>query len=141
MKKKVRAAKIPYTSSKDPISILRCVVRAIKEEPRRYNQDVMVARRGDSTLQLEKWWPRCGIVACIAGWVCAVTNRRGSIPVKAWDVWDRARMILGITDQDSDGLFCEGTVGGIPGTRSHVCAGINHINKFAKKKWGRYVSK
>jgi hypothetical protein len=119
--------KIPRTRSKNPVTILRTVAKAILEEPKRYNQRVWLATDSyDSALA----FPACGTVACIAGWTCLVT---GANP-DAYDVPQVAAKILGLADSPS--LFVA-AIPGTAGTKAHACAGVRHIARFVKDTWNQ----
>ena len=131
--------------STNPVTILKAVIRAIEEEPRRYNQSLVVERREEEDdgycPRARDYWPSCGTVACVAGW----TNLLTGASKDEQESLSRAEDVLGLTYDEGEQLFHESAAGPIrstypgdrgPTPRAHARAGIRHIKRFVKAKWG-----
>lgn len=138
--------------SRDPIVILRTVIRLIKEENKRYDQAEIVCsvkRRADRD---KGYFPACGTTACVAGWVNIIT---GAKTVTQQNNLERAARILKLTKDDGKGPTWPDLFDGMPildpragggyrgsgqyrdeGPRAHAAAGIRHIKAFARARWG-----
>lgn len=128
-------------TSKNPVVILRHVIKAISEEPRRYNQGEVVVRYSkdelEESLRLRDYAPRCGTVACVGGWVNVLTGVR---PFEEDDLGIAAKR-LHLTDAEADEFF-QGCPPGVRlrssvTARQHAADGIKHIKRFVLKKWGQ----
>lgn len=129
---------LPRTTETNAIGILKDVVKAIREEPLRYDQNEWIQFRSEDQIG-----PQCGTVCCVAGWVCVLTrpksDRTGRSVLRA-DVSDKAKEVLGINDVEADRLFdgspkevCEA---GTPGSRAYMEAGVRHIERFMRDELG-----
>ena len=134
----------PTTKSKNPITILKTVIKAIEEEPLRYDQGNWLFHksdiRGNWSDPLPGRFPSCGTIGCVAGWTCMVTgNREG-------DTWATALRVLGLTMVEARPLFSGGAICQMagdrgldnvdPGDRAYAALGIEHIKDFIMKQWG-----
>lgn len=133
--------KIPTTRSKDPVVILRTVAKAILQEAKRYNQGIWFAEKGKRTGELYdeqiKEYPSCGTVACVAGWTCAVTRT----PMTLGDTESEAQKLLALNGYGyySDALFSADAISSTlkPGTKAYAKAGVEHIRRFVRSRWGK----
>lgn len=138
--KKAANAKLPKrVRSKNPIVILKAVIRAITEEPKRYDQSVFRSTRSHS-LHRERDFPACGTICCVAGWVNTLT---GDFPKSKIGEWDTARQTLALEKEEAMFLF-DMTPDGVRNRnsvtpRQHAADGVKHIKRFVLKKWGKKI--
>ncbi len=126
----------PRTRSKNPVIILKTVIKAITDEPKRYDQNTWGDERPQDFPDRERYFPPCGTVACVAGWVCIVAD--GKLPRES-HIEGMARRLLGLTKAHSDRLFSAFAVTPdrwVATPKSHVRAGVRHIKNFVKDVWG-----
>ena len=135
-------ASVPRTRSRNPVTVLKTVVLAIRQEPRRYSQETY----GEPAYEFygsRRRLPECGTVGCVALWSLIVTRdekdtvRRVSYGEVGW----HARLRLGLTDEQAMHLFDGGAVQRIadsyrPGTKRYVEAGVRHIERFMRQHLG-----
>lgn len=112
VKKKKVMLKSKATNAYDVLSEVREI---ILDEPLRYNQ-VTYLSTGDGP-----GFPKCGTVACVAGWTEVITGST------------MASDVLGLTDAQAGELFFYGAVKGKPQTPMHAKLGAAHIARFQKK--------
>ena len=144
----------PTTESKDPITILKTVIKAIKDEPKRYNQADWIATIGEGTANSDyerDQWPFCGTIGCVAAWTCMVTgNDLKGMPF--YKIAPMAQNILRLDLEDREELFSgtaveercakeggfEGDALLVPdqGSKEYAKVGIKNIKAFVMKKWG-----
>lgn len=122
---------LPRSKAKTAWNLMLDVRRAIKKEPKRANMRVAFEERHP-----KDGGPACGSVGCIAGWICALLNRKeffGRIGI--------ARSVLGprinyYTAGDGWDVFNSGSGDSCaltrPGTKAHANAVISRIDKFMK---------
>lgn len=122
--------------SKNPVVILKAVIKAIQEEPKRYDQSIVYVRHNSGSDRQPDYFPSCGTVACVAGWVNILTGVRNK-----YDVY-RAGEKLGLEDTvEMNKLF---GIGRVPWRKdmtpeAHAKAGVAHIRRFVKAKWGKNI--
>lgn len=131
------AVKVPRTTSKNPVTILRNVIKAIQDEPKRYKQTVYCRRRTETPLFTpDRGWPSCGTIGCVALWTCVVTGHATSGEQAMY----KAQKILGLESGPANKLFAVtallGFTDSTPGTKKYAEAGVDHIKNFVKKQWG-----
>ena len=130
--------KYPTTKSKNPVTILRTVAKAILEEPKRYYQeDYLIAKDSYPEWRSKRRFPSCGTIACVAGWTCLVTKEKGLQPHHVHTI---AQRLLRLTDNEAYVLFGGEALWNSPhsvGTKAYAKAGIAHIRRFVKEKWGK----
>lgn len=123
--------------SKNPVVILRHVVKLIQEEPKRYNQLFYRSEQGKDGGEATADYPACGTICCVAGWVNTVTGKQ-SYPDNEWE---RAENTLGLDPDESLELFRSEPDDVRPrdqvGAQKHAADGIKHIKRFVLKKWGK----
>ena len=141
MKQTPTAPLIPHTKSKHPLVILKAVIKAICDEPKRYNQETFLMREDQTPDAFDVSFPACGTVACVAGWACIVTS---GVPHSSSGILGRAQALLRLTGETSDGLFSGGALGqksygDIPPAQ-YARLGVRHIIRFAKKTWGQQAA-
>lgn len=137
-KVKVKEILPPRTRAKTPIAILKAVVKAIRAEPRRYDQGdwLDVWKPGDD---VRRGWPKpatmptCGTVGCVAGWVATLTRPKRERYPRHSTVLKRAIRALRLEDWQAGELFEGQAVAGTPGTAAYVEAGVQHIEAFMRK--------
>src|SRR6266436_4093148 len=128
------------TRSTNPVVILKHVIQAIRDEPKRYDQSTFIERidsagTGPYPVSL-KSFPRCGTICCVAGWVNQIAGD-GNLAYEQQEF--AAKTILGLDWIEAEDLF---SVSAVPsrtslGPRRHAQAGIKHIRQFVLKKWGK----
>lgn len=135
----------PRTRATTTIGILKAVVKAIREEPRRYDQGDWICRFDEYNMEWIgadrlKHVPACGTIGCVAGWVDVLKR---DTPIKGGStmtVPERARALLGLNEWQTDLLFSGGALDGLttarPGTRAYANAGVKHIERFMRKELG-----
>lgn len=125
--------------SKNPVVILRHVIKAIKAEPKRYDQGTYVELRG-SGLYDESYFPSCGTVCCVAGWVNIIAGKPHTNYTQQATI---AADVLGLDDIDEHELF-NGSPYGVRRRddvtpQQHAADGIKHIKRFVLQKWGKKI--
>jgi hypothetical protein len=127
--------------SKNPVVILKHVIKVIREEPRRYNQGTWrtTTRSKDAVLHNSDYFPKCGTVCCVAGWVNHLTGQRAH----GFGNSGAARKTLGLTLEEARALF-DGEPHGVQSrwrvdAHTHANQGIKHIKRFVLKKWGKKI--
>lgn len=132
-------AKLPKPiKSKNPVVILRHVIKAIKEDPKRYDQSTYLNEKDtDGDYRPKNYFSQCGTVCCVAGWVNVIAGKNhrnyARQPITA-------QRVLGLSDEEAMRLFS----GSPPEVRrrdqftarQHAADGIKHIKRFVLKKWG-----
>ncbi len=136
--KKLAPLPKPITS-KNPVVILKHVCKLIKAEPKRYDQyESLVTEKNSLGFKGSDYFPACGTVGCVAGWVHLVTGGRRSGPVLS-----SARHILGLSEEEADDFFAAHPLGVRSRSevtpRQHAADGIQHIKRFVLKKWGKKI--
>lgn len=125
--------------SKNPVVILRHVIRAIEQEPRRYDQSTYVERRS-GTFRDDDYFPECGTVCCVAGWVNVIAGK----PYTNYDKQaDTAQQVLHLSGEEAHALFT-GNPSGVTLRRrttakQHAAEGVKHIKRFVLQKWGQKI--
>ena len=150
MRKKQPAAKMPFTRSTNPITILKVAIRAMREEPRRYYQgwwilerkadgsyggNVSSVRVPNALCVAEAKGPSCGTVGCVAGLVVAVTTPKSRLP-RSSVIAARARRLLRLTYPQTVSLFESSAVSGTYGSPSYVEQAVRHIERFMRAEMG-----
>ncbi len=141
MKKKPKPIPVPRTRSKNPVTILRAVARAILDEPKRYDQGDYLSLRSDYQKAAinPNEWPSCGTRACVAGWtvvVCGQLKATGT-------VHDKARALLNLSVEQANALFSDSAFDAFDwsamrsGTLRYAKAGVAHIRRFVKEVYGK----
>lgn len=130
---RTRALPKPIKST-NPVVILRHVIKAIEKEPKRYDQSAFFDQQ-ISPDDRDDYFPACGTVCCVAGWVNVLTGQNN---LDYSNQEDTARAVLGLTFSEAWEFFAGGAVKSRStiGARRHAKAGIAHIKRFALKKWG-----
>lgn len=137
-----RTAALPKPiKSKNPVVILKHVIKAIEEEPKRYDQGTFIEiKNTKSTFREDEDFPGCGTICCVAGWTNIIAGR-GRLRYSRQE--RSAQNVLGLTECEADELFD----GSAPGIRDrsdvtpeeHAADGIKHIKRFVLKKWGKRI--
>jgi hypothetical protein len=131
------------------IDLFQKVKEAILEEPQRLGMGDWIA--GPSSFYHVKQKPRCGTVACIAGWAAIVAHReryQASIPLAAekakFRPWENAIRELNLPPGDDNKLFYhsswphpfleqyDGHNEGTAANAAVVCARIDHYLETGK---------
>lgn len=138
MRKLKRTALPRRVTSKNPVVILKHVIRAIQQEPKRYDQSevVMTNHWDDEPDPKDTYYPSCGTVACVGGWVNLLT---GATKHNQDDLM-RAGYKLKLTPEEQNFLF-DGSPADVRKRwtvtpRQHAADGVKHIKRFVLKKWG-----
>lgn len=137
--KKSAKAKLPKPiKSRNPIMILKAVIRVIKAEPKRYDQSELITHIGDGTCN-ESEFPICGTIGCVAGWTNILTGARGRQQLSL----ERAGRLLHLTPGERFELFTGAPPlvrrRGLVSPRQHAADGVKHIKRFVLKKWGKKI--
>lgn len=126
--------------SKDPVAILTAVCDAIREEPKRYDQGTYLEQQAGNTVRGDDYFPQCGTVCCVAGWVNILTGARDR-------TYEHQRALATETlkleyeeaselfDAEPDDVRLRHDVT----PRQHAADGIKHIKRFVLKKWGKKI--
>ncbi len=127
--------------SKNPVVILKAVIKAIEEEPRRYDQGTYINRIDSQFRQKEtSEFPACGTICCVAGWVNTLTNPE---PLSYDEQEEAARDTLRLSWDEAlelfDGAAVPDRMPGRVGAHRHAKAGVKHIKKFVLEKWGKVI--
>lgn len=137
---KSKSALPKRVTSKNPVVILKAVIKAIQQEPKRYNQSEIVSRFNKREIAHSQGYaPTCGTVACVGGWVNVLTG----VSRREEDRLSIAAQTLGLTTREADMLFI-GNPAGVPlrgnvTPEQHAAAGVKHIKRFVLKKWGQRI--
>lgn len=124
--------------SKNPVVILKHVIKAIQAEPKRYDQGTFIDIAHEHSGRHRGYFPSCGTVCCVAGWVNVIAGNN-------WKDYDAqssvAAKTLGLTWDETDDLFSGDAVGwrSMLGPKKHAAEGIKHIRRFVLKKWGKKI--
>lgn len=133
-------------------ALLSKICTLIKEEPKRYNQGSWIRLRfewegtGQSDEWLDRMFPACGTVCCVAGWVETLRTSPVVVNILEEDsayfsrVAAAARRTLGLTSKEAGKLFSGDAIdelgeGDTPlqGTPEYAALGVKHIRAFQKK--------
>lgn len=135
--------------SRDPVTILKRVIKLIQAEPKRYDQSQIIVCNGENvdSFYEDDYFPSCGTTACVAGWVHILTGGTLNNKGPASNVILRAERILKLTPDEGSDLFQSTPAldtkqrldswrrfNATP--RQHAAAGVRHIKAFVKQKWG-----
>lgn len=93
--------------TEDAKTRLEAVAMAIEAEPKRIDMDAWLHLRliGRQDLAGE-FYPECGIVGCIAGWVVALSVQQDHTALRDIDdIGDQAQAMIGITADERNRLF------------------------------------
>lgn len=139
----------PRTRATTPIAILKAVVKAIREEPLRYDQSYWLKTKQSDAYYFEpscdsddvsRYAASCGTMGCVAGWVVTLKRpqsqklpRMGDTNKKS--VYERARLLLKLDHGQAQTLFAD-SVSGTVGTKRYVENGIKKIERFMRTEMG-----
>ncbi len=131
---------IPKSKAKTAFGLLSEVRKLIIDEPKRYDQTAWLYRDGDPQLVEvpSLGYPKCGTVACVAGWVATLASPSRFDYVNAAAI---ACDVLGLNENQEDELFNGGAVRGARQTPTHAKSGAKHIAKFQKKYRAQLLAK
>lgn len=142
-KKKTQPVEVlaPRTRATTPIAILKAVVKAIREEPKRYDQSDWVETWTPRTTKRygepkPESFPTCGTIGCVAGWVATLTRPKRERYTRSSMVERRARKALKLDQYEAGVLFEGDAVHGNVGTREYVERGVAHIERFMREHMG-----
>ena len=142
-------ALLPKARGKTAYGLLGDVIKAIREEPRRYDQWQLLSTYQPTTTKADPLLPECGTVGCVAGWVTVLQGGR-----LTWrtNIWEQAQKILGLTPEQANELFDDRAAGDrdenwwedphyednstkvtLRSFKAHATRGIRHIERFRKQ--------
>lgn len=135
-KRKLKLKPMPVSRAKTAYGLLTEIRRLILAEPKRYDQTDTVTfwtERDISSLDSHdrrEFAPgACGTVGCVAGWVYAMKSPRGRKRRQGLTL-RFAQRLLGLNDDQAEGLFEGTSFGARPGTARHARHGADHIANF-----------
>lgn len=140
----MKFAPLPRSKAKTAFGLLGEVRKIILAEPKRYNQgdSISVRRPRNDGGDESEYWPACGTIGCVGGWVYALKypgrvrfmQRTSRYPIK--NPLDAAQEVLGLTDAQASTLFYSSAAGALDweqGRKNHARRGAAHIARFQKK--------
>lgn len=138
MAKRERNTKLPRSKAKTAYGLLSEIRALILAEPKRYDQkNTLVVR--DKDIPSGDYFPSCGTVGCVAGWVTKLKSRR---PMHEQNVLRFAARVLGIDyEKQGDELFNGYAADGESQTVEHAESGAAHIARFQKKYRAQLLAK
>lgn len=129
-------ALIPVSKATNAYELLDEVKALILEESTRYCQTTWIINDPETLMDEGLARPRCGTVACVAGWVAQL--KAG--PISHWDVLETAGNILGLDRVERYALFNGDAIGDLcgvegmyepaPQTPEYAELGAEHITRF-----------
>lgn len=127
------AAKVksfPKSRARTAFGLLSEIQKIILAEPKRYDQTDVLSLKSDSGVGSDdKYFPSCGTVGCVAGWV-AVLKVPHAEKLGSGNMMLHAEDILGISSEQADVLFCGDAAGDVSNRAAHAKRGARHIEKF-----------
>lgn len=137
-RKKTQTSLVPkLTRPTTAYALLSKICALITDEPRRYNQDKWILRREDCSTKSvfvrgqTVRFPRCGTVACVAGWVESLTGNSDASRVLGIDASASADLfrydaLAVLTGQYLDELPAFGSP-------EYAALGVRHIRAFQRE--------
>ena len=132
----------PPKKAANAYELLQRVCAAIKAHPLAYYQAAWVLTnkwevQSNCEFTDAQMAESCGTAYCRAGWIVALHDgRRAALQLEKDGGWltssvcIRANRVLGLEPEQTYRLFDGGAIGGRPGTRRYVAAGIRGVRAF-----------
>lgn len=127
---------IPKSKAKNAYQLLGEIRKLIIAEPKRYVQHIWLDKRQRAGVRKD-FYPACGTVACVAGWVTTLKQPEVIDPA---DIRERAADILGVDCRD---LFSGGALitDAAPQSVDYARAGAAHIAAFQNVNRAQLLAK